>query len=122
MCEKKAEGRPAALATVHVGIGRAPPTEAGGVNNSGAESSLLTPPSAPEKHQSSTGWDCGRARVSPGEASVAESICGTGDTTGEAGSAGSSRERGGMRGMVGRRHLVRTGFEYFEYFELENYY
>ena len=30
-CEKKAEGRPATVATVLVGIGRASPTEAGGV-------------------------------------------------------------------------------------------
>ena len=62
MCvrEKKAEGRPAAVATVLVGIGRASPTEAGGVNNPGAESSLLIPSSVSEKHQSSAGWGCSR--------------------------------------------------------------
>ena len=37
----------------------------------------------------------------------------------EAGSAGSSRERDGMRDMMGGRHLVRTG-AYFDYFDLEN--
>ena len=45
--------------------------------------------------------------MSPGKVSVAvaESACGTGET----GFAGSSRERDGMRGMTGGRHLVRTG-------------
>ena len=43
--------------------------------------------------------------MSSGKVSVAESIC----ATGENGSAESSKERGGMRGMVERRHRVRTG-------------
>ena len=43
--------------------------------------------------------------MSPGKVSVTESLCGTGEN----GSAEPSKERNGMRGMVGRRHLVRTG-------------
>ena len=43
--------------------------------------------------------------MSPGKVSVEESAFGTGGT----GSAGSSRERDGMRGMMGGRHLMRTG-------------
>ena len=50
----------AGRATVLVGTGRASPTEAGGVSNPEVESSLLSPSSASEKHQSSDGWDCSR--------------------------------------------------------------
>ena len=43
--------------------------------------------------------------MSSGVASIAEGACDIGET----GSAGSSSERDGMRGMVGGRHPVRTG-------------
>ena len=43
--------------------------------------------------------------MSSGKVSVAESICGAGEN----GSVGSIKERGGMRGMVRRRRLARTG-------------
>ena len=43
--------------------------------------------------------------MSSGEVFVAESIRGTGEDS----SAGSIKERDGMRGVVGRRRLVRTG-------------